>query len=160
MTTLRTLAAAVVANWEKGDLATAVREMSAHLDVLTADRNNCRSAVDSARTTYSDGDVSFDDCPDVAPAEGGAHVAAWVWVPDVELFNKKVYVCSRCGSPELTQDASVRMNTEEVNIFDDVQCQCCGAEGHSVAMEVEVPEEFDVDDDIYDFETLTTKVKA
>jgi hypothetical protein len=62
---------------------------------------------------------------------------------------RKVWVCTACGSPRVSQDACVDVNSEEVSTYDDMTCQDCENEGNSVIREVEVPFDFDLATDTY-----------
>lgn len=81
---LEDLARAVVANWETGDLAAAVRELSSYLDSLAADRERFKQQIAEASSRYADDNISVDgddclisDCGD----DVGVWVSAWVFVP-------------------------------------------------------------------------------
>jgi hypothetical protein len=54
--------------------------------------------------------------------------------PDVE------YLCPKCGSSNVLQDAYVNMNTGEEQVFDQKTCADCGAE-FDVAVEVPIEKE-------------------
>lgn len=61
---------------------------------------------------------------------------------------KTVYVCTRCGSANIQQDALVYYNNrEDVHTFDDLYCENC--ESSCKTKEVEVPDDFDIYTDIY-----------
>lgn len=84
MLTIESLARAVVANWDNGDLAGAVRAMGDHLQQLDQDRLDHEGTITAARSNYAEpsgDDIEIDDVPLVSTAEGGAWVSAWVWVP-------------------------------------------------------------------------------
>ena len=80
---LEDLARAVVANWEGGDLAAAVRELSAHLDEITENRERFKHEIDEASNRYGDDNLSIDDdCFISDCGDGvGVWVSAWVFVP-------------------------------------------------------------------------------
>jgi hypothetical protein len=84
VTVLFDLARSVVDTWEKGDLAGAVWALDGHLSELDADRESHVETIATARRLYADGSddsLEIDDKPFVAPADKGAWVSAWVWVP-------------------------------------------------------------------------------
>lgn len=61
---------------------------------------------------------------------------------------KTIYVCTECGSADITQDATWHYNDREnIQGFDDLWCANCEQECHT--NEVEVPITFDVYSDIY-----------
>lgn len=61
---------------------------------------------------------------------------------------KKISVCTYCGSPRVYSDAYVGMNdSNDVLLFDDKYCDDCGGECH--VNEVEVPDNFDMEEGFY-----------
>ena len=60
---------------------------------------------------------------------------------------KTIYVCP-CGSPRVLQDAYKYVNTGLVITYDNLVCADCGYDGRYFN-EVEVPDDFDLDTDIY-----------
>lgn len=63
---------------------------------------------------------------------------------------KKITVCSTCGSPRVFSDAWASINTDEVRTYDDTHCDDC--EGECKTIDVDVPDDFDVEEDTYDLE--------
>jgi hypothetical protein len=81
---LEFLARDVVRKWDSGGLAAAVRELSAFLDGIEADRVDYAEAILKAVHHCPD-NVDVDDDPIVSAGEDGAWVSAWVFV-DKSLF--------------------------------------------------------------------------
>ncbi|WP_404995394.1 hypothetical protein [Cupriavidus pauculus] len=75
-------ARAVIASWEQGDLAAAVRELDkAMTDMpprITATSEDITTAL--AYTGYKD-DLRFDEGATIVPADGGHWIAAWQRIP-------------------------------------------------------------------------------
>lgn len=60
----------------------------------------------------------------------------------------KVYVCTNCGSANIQQDAWVHYNNrEDIQTFDDLYCLSC--ECSCTVNEEEVPDDFDIYNDLY-----------
>jgi hypothetical protein len=83
MLIIESAAREVVKNWEKGDLAAAVRELSDVLKKIDQDRINHAGAIAIARAQVND-ELEIDDEPLIAASENGAWVSAWIWVPSEE----------------------------------------------------------------------------
>ncbi len=81
MLNLEQLAKNVVDNWEKGDLASAVRALDVELKEIRANRKDHEETIETARKSYCTDDVEIDDDPMVSIGEDGVWVGAWVWVP-------------------------------------------------------------------------------
>ena len=61
---------------------------------------------------------------------------------------KTIDVCTHCGSADIVQDAWVHYNNrEDVSTFDDLYCENC--ESSCKTNEVEVPDDFDIYNDLY-----------
>ena len=61
---------------------------------------------------------------------------------------KTIHVCTHCGSANVLMDAFVHANDpEDVRTFDDQYCEKC--ESSCKTKEVEVPDDFDIYNDIY-----------
>ena len=56
---------------------------------------------------------------------------------------KTIFVCGTCGSTQLYIDAYSAMNWDEVRTYDN--CICMDCESYSWPVEVEVPDETDVE---------------
>jgi hypothetical protein len=69
-------ARAVMANWERGDLAAAVRELAAALPPEAPE-----AIRDSAAELYAGNDIEIDDVAYLSEGDGGTWVSAWVWMP-------------------------------------------------------------------------------
>lgn len=82
---LESAARDVVRKWETGDLAAAVRELSAVLDGLEVDRVDYAEAIDVARRHTGTDEIEVDDDPLVSVGEDGTWVSAWVFV-DKSLY--------------------------------------------------------------------------
>lgn len=69
---------------------------------------------------------------------------------------KKIYVCTTCGSPRVTFDATVDPNNnfDVVNVLDSTDCNDC--EGRCGVARVEVPDDFDMDEG---FHSITGEMK-
>lgn len=60
----------------------------------------------------------------------------------------KVKVCTTCGSANIQQDAWVHLNEpEDIQTFPELYCENC--ESACKVKEVEVPDDFDIYDDVY-----------
>jgi transcription elongation factor Elf1 len=60
----------------------------------------------------------------------------------------KVKVCIHCGSAHIQQDAWVHLNKPtDIQTFDDLYCENC--EFSCKTKEVEVPDDFDIYNDLY-----------
>lgn len=73
----------VIEVWETGDLADAVTRLNHLLDNQHLNRTECGTAIARAREMYADDHCVIDESPMVAPAEDGAYIAAWLWVPNL-----------------------------------------------------------------------------
>lgn len=62
---------------------------------------------------------------------------------------KTITVCPRCGSADVWRYAAVNVNTAEVVEYDTLTCEKCGYDDHTFN-EVEVPDDFDVNNDKYE----------
>ena len=61
---------------------------------------------------------------------------------------KTIYVCTHCDSADIVQDAWVHYNNrDDISTFDDLYCRRC--ESQCKTNEVEVPDDFDIYNDIY-----------
>ena len=82
MLTLEVLARNVVANWSRGDLASAVRELDQHLAALTSDREVYSTCIARARATFADDNCEIDNDPLVSAGDepGACFVCAWRWI--------------------------------------------------------------------------------
>lgn len=60
---------------------------------------------------------------------------------------KTIKVCKYCGSPRCGYDATVNVNTEEVNTYDSASCYDCGGDSNTLLVAVEVDDDFDLDED-------------
>lgn len=61
---------------------------------------------------------------------------------------KIIHVCTLCGSANIEQDAWVHYNDrEDIKTFDDLYCIHCDASCGTT--EVEVPDAFDIYNDLY-----------
>lgn len=59
-----------------------------------------------------------------------------------------IHVCTHCGSADIVQDAWVHYNDrDDVFTFDDLYCRRC--ESQCKTNEVEVPDDFDIYNDLY-----------
>lgn len=52
-------------------------------------RDKRHAYIQTARAIWASDDLEIDDKPKVSPSEGGAWVAAWVWVADAERYEVK-----------------------------------------------------------------------
>ena len=60
----------------------------------------------------------------------------------------KIYICTTCGSGNVLADAFVHVNApDDVRTFDNMYCENC--ESSCKTTEVEVSDDFDVYNDIY-----------
>lgn len=80
MLAIETSARAVVAAWEKGDLAATVRTMAKQLDEISREREAFADQIAIARR-QTDDELEIDDGPIVSVGDAGVWVQAWVWVP-------------------------------------------------------------------------------
>lgn len=78
---LEDLARAVVANWEKGDLAGAVSALATALRQMEHDREDVSGSIHRALELYGSDDCNIDEAPLISFANEGVWVSAWVWVP-------------------------------------------------------------------------------
>lgn len=68
---------------------------------------------------------------------------------------KTIQVCKYCGSPRVFCDAYVNLNdASDVRTFDDARCMDCDCNSSYLTRVVEVPDNFDIDEDSFDFEEL------
>lgn len=78
----------VVNNWEKGDLAAAVRNLSCVLEEVQEEIDSIKAnpaIVDQARSMYTSDDIEIPEVPLMSRHEdGGAWVSAWVFVPPAD----------------------------------------------------------------------------
>ncbi|MFZ3120385.1 MAG: hypothetical protein WA159_18945 [Variovorax sp.] len=82
MLTLDGLARDVVARWERGDLAEAVRALDQRLQAIAEDRVRHLDLIERAIGLYGDDDVDIDAHDTLlCESEGGAFVMGWLWVP-------------------------------------------------------------------------------
>jgi len=85
MKNLITAARAVVDKWESGDLAAAVRALSAALpegsEPVIAAPEQIAAAKDF--TGWSD-DLKFDEAAEISHADGGHWISCWQWIPEEE----------------------------------------------------------------------------
>lgn len=99
-------ARAVVDNWERGDLAGAVRYLDGVLDDITPSSADER---DLARQRHCNDEINVDEDALVSRCgepEDGLWVQAWVWIPGSEPkpepeYGKGVlneYTCPACGT--------------------------------------------------------------
>lgn len=59
-----------------------------------------------------------------------------------------IHVCTNCGSANIQQDAWVHYNDRQnIQTFDDLYCENC--ESSCNTNEVEVPDDFDIYNDLY-----------
>ena len=61
---------------------------------------------------------------------------------------KTIHICSTCGSPRVFADAWAALNGDEVRTYDATHCDDC--EGPRHTRQVSVPDDFDLELDIYD----------
>ncbi|MCL2874698.1 MAG: hypothetical protein FWF12_00085 [Betaproteobacteria bacterium] len=71
---------------------------------------------------------------------------------------KKVQVCTSCGSPNVSVDASFHLNTKEVDLHD--QCYCRNCDGGCKVEEVEVEDDFDARTDFYLENVYVSKLES
>lgn len=82
MLTLERLAREVVARWEHGDLAEAVRALDQRLQAIAGDRVRHLDLIERAIGIYADDDIDIDaDDTFIAESEEGAFVMGWLWMP-------------------------------------------------------------------------------
>lgn len=67
---------------------------------------------------------------------------------------KTIQVCNFCGSPRVFRDAIFNINRGTYDTYDDESCEHCYVEGHNLTVAVEVPDDFDIDDGMFDLEKL------
>lgn len=82
---LELLARNVIASWDSGDLARAVREMGEYLEEMDAVRKRHGFTIAAARGDYedpSDSTIEIDDDPLLSVGEDGVWVSAWVYIPN------------------------------------------------------------------------------
>lgn len=61
---------------------------------------------------------------------------------------KTIQICTHCGSGNVMRDAWVAVNDpDNVRTFDDLYCENC--ESSCNTQEVEVPDDFDIYNDLY-----------
>lgn len=64
----------------------------------------------------------------------------------------RIYVCTNCGSADIQQDAYIHYNDRQnIQGFDDLYCENC--ESSCKVKEVEVPDDFDIYNDLYKEQT-------
>lgn len=81
MLALEAAAREVVAKWENGDLAQAVRQLDAALKEIDQGRLDHEETIETARRTHVSDDLAIDEEPLVSAGEKGIWVSAWVFVP-------------------------------------------------------------------------------
>lgn len=93
-----------------------------------AERNAYREAA--RRLHAKDGEIEFDDSPTVSasnPPDGGAYVAAWVWVAAEEVA--LVPVCSKCGDQITDADVACQDGLcdpcYQKDDESEPECTCC-----------------------------------
>ena len=82
---LELLARNVIASWDSGDLARAVREMGEYLEEMGAARKRHGFTIVAARSNCAEpsgGEIEIDDDPLLSVGENGVWVSAWVHVPN------------------------------------------------------------------------------
>lgn len=88
MLKIETAAREVVKNWEKGDLAGAVRELSKALTEIDEARTKHAAAIAVARQQCND-ELEIDDVPLLSVSENGVFVGAWVYVPNQKAVDSE-----------------------------------------------------------------------
>lgn len=78
---LEVAARSVIANWEKGNLAQAVRELDLAVRSQDLGRLECAQAIQTARSHFTEDECVIDELPLVAPGEKGAFIGVWIWIP-------------------------------------------------------------------------------
>lgn len=82
MLTLERLARDVVASWEHGDLAAAVRALDQRLQEIANDRVTHADLIERAIGIYADDDIDVDpDDTFISASDEGAFVMGWLWMP-------------------------------------------------------------------------------
>jgi hypothetical protein len=82
MLMLERLARDVVARWEHGDLAQAVRALDQCLQAIAGDRVRHLDLIERAIGIYADDDIDIDaDDTFISESEEGAFVMGWLWMP-------------------------------------------------------------------------------
>jgi len=80
--TLERLARAVVACWERGDLAAAVRTLDQRLQEIANERVKHQNLIERAIGIYADDDIDIDpDDTFISGSAEGASVMGWLWMP-------------------------------------------------------------------------------
>lgn len=85
MNELISAARAVLTNWEKGDLAGAVRALEVALTALPERTTASSEQIGVARdyTGWSD-ELRFDDDAEISEADNGHWISCWQWIPQCE----------------------------------------------------------------------------
>ena len=65
---------------------------------------------------------------------------------------KTIHVCTYCGSPRVWADAFAALNSNDVHTYDYTHCDNC--EGECSTTQVDVPDDFDIEIDTYNFQEL------
>lgn len=78
---LEVAARGVIENWEQGNLVQAICELDRALRSQDLGRLECVDAIRTARNQFATDEFFIDTSPLVAPAEGGAFIGVWMWVP-------------------------------------------------------------------------------
>ncbi|PIF73744.1 hypothetical protein CLU95_0843 [Variovorax sp. 54] len=85
MRMLEGLAREVVARWERGDLAQAMRALDRHLQDVAEDRVRHADLIERAVDLYQDDDIQIDAqgsfISESETGEKGVFVMGWLWVP-------------------------------------------------------------------------------
>ncbi|WP_432263477.1 hypothetical protein [Cupriavidus sp. TMH.W2] len=85
MNELISAARAVVDNWERGDLAGAVRVLQRVLEGLSEKTTATPEQIGVAKdyTGWSD-ELRFDENAEISQADSGHWISCWQWIPDAE----------------------------------------------------------------------------
>jgi hypothetical protein len=67
---------------------------------------------------------------------------------------KTIYVCTRCGSAKIHQDATYYPNKDKYVLDDLTICNYCDNITSEGLKKVEVPDDFNIDRDLFDLNTL------
>lgn len=78
---LEVAARGVIENWDQGNLAQAVCELDRVLRSQEQGRLECADAIQRMRDQFTTDECVIDTPPLVAPGDGGAFVAVWIWMP-------------------------------------------------------------------------------
>lgn len=114
----------VVKNWEKGDLAATVRNLSGVLKTLDEERIKHAGAIGIARGKVND-ELEIDDVPLIAGSENGAWVGAWIWVTSVEGAE----VDQRSQKPVIIESSPLQwlvLSDEGVRVHTNWDDRCSG----------------------------------